>query len=135
MSEIKVSIETIINPTEDIDKIKKAIENFFLNINYEEISTNKKKILIGRTEGLRSLKKLQTSLRLERIRDAARSVLFKGLKENSITFYLNKQVAFVSHISFSKQESESPLGPIKIKIQSDNSRELIDWLTPKTIKR
>jgi hypothetical protein len=45
---------------------------------------------------------------------------------------LNKQVAFAGHVSFSKEVAESPLGPIKVKIESENPRDLIDWLTPKT---
>jgi len=71
-------------------------------------------------------------LRGEKVLDAARSVLFKGLDEKSITFYLNKQVAYAGHISFSEPTSESPLGPIKVKIHCENLREFIEWLTPKS---
>ncbi|MEM3766442.1 MAG: hypothetical protein QXU46_05395, partial [Candidatus Bathyarchaeia archaeon] len=57
---------------------------------------------------------------------------FEGLSENNITFYLNKQVAYAGHVSFSKAVAESPLGPIKVQIECGNPRQLIDWLAPKT---
>jgi predicted RNA binding protein with dsRBD fold (UPF0201 family) len=79
-----------------------------------------------------TLTKLYNLLRRERIRDAARGVLYEGLSEKSIIFYLNKQVAYVGHVSFSKPVGESPLGPIKVEIQCDKPRELIDWLAPRT---
>ena len=89
-------------------------------------------ILAGKSEGIEALGKFHHLLRRERILDAARSVMFKGLKGKIVTFYLNKQVAFVGHISFSQPEKESPLGPIIVKIFCENPRELIDWLAPKT---
>jgi predicted RNA binding protein with dsRBD fold (UPF0201 family) len=67
--------------------------------------------------------------------DAARRVLSKGLQENTLTFYLNKQVAYAGHISFSQSMGESPLGPIHIEIQCDRPQELIEWLAPKTTQR
>ncbi len=81
---------------------------------------------------MEGLTKLYNLLRRERIRDAARGVLFKGLSQNSITFYLNKQVAYAGHISFCQPSGESPLGPIKVQITCDKPKELIEWLAPKT---
>ncbi|MCK5563505.1 hypothetical protein KAI30_04965, partial [Candidatus Bathyarchaeota archaeon] len=86
----------------------------------------------AKTEGMEGLAKLYNLLRRERIRDAARRVLFKGLRGSSITFYLNKQVAYAGHISFCQPVAESPLGPIKVQITCDKPKELIEWLAPKT---
>jgi hypothetical protein len=49
-----------------------------------------------------------------------------------ISFYLNKQVAFSGHVSFSEETAESPLGPIKVNVETDNPEQLIDWLAEKT---
>ena len=68
----------------------------------------------------------------EQILDAARKVLFNGIQGNTVCFYLNKQVAYVGHISFSQSVGESPLGPIRVEIESDNPHAVIDWLAPKT---
>ena len=42
------------------------------------------------------------------------------------------QVAFAGHISFSEQTAESPLGPIRVNIETDNTELLIGWLAEKT---
>ena len=81
---------------------------------------------------MESLRKFHDLLRREMILDAARAVLLRGLQGNTITFHLNKQVAYVGHISFSQPVGESPLGPIRVEIRCDDPRGLIDWLAPKT---
>ena len=134
MDEISVYIEAEVNPTEDIEKVSTAVENVFGNVEFEVRLMKRGSILVGKVKGLDGLTKLQNLLRRERIRDAARGALFEGLSGRSIIFYLNKQVAYVSHVSFSKPEAESPLGPIKVQIQCDNPRELIDWLAPRTTR-
>jgi len=134
VDEISVYIEAEVNPTEDIEKVRSAVENVFGDIEFEVKPQKRGSVLVGRTKGLDGLTKLQNLLRRERIRDAARGALFEGLNGKLIIFYLNKQVAYVSHVSFSKPEAESPLGPIKVQIQCDNPRELIDWLAPRTVK-
>jgi len=114
MDEISVYIEVEINPTEDPEKVKRAVENVFGQVDFEVKPQKRGSLLTAETKGLDGLTKLQNLLRRERIRTAARGVLFEGLRGNSIIFYLNKQVAFVGHVSFSKPVAESPLGPIKI---------------------
>ncbi|MEM2108626.1 MAG: hypothetical protein QXL10_05020, partial [Candidatus Bathyarchaeia archaeon] len=71
-------------------------------------------------------------LRQDRIRDAARKMLFEAMHGQTISFYLNKQAAFAGHVSFSEAEAESPLGPIIVAIKCDDPRRLIDWLAPRT---
>jgi hypothetical protein len=132
MDEITVHVEADINPTEDENKVKRAVENMFGNINFEvETHEHAANLLVGKG-GREALTKLQNLLRRERIRDAARRALYEGLGEASLIFYLNKQVAYVDHVSFSKPFGESPLGPIRVEVQCSNPRELINWLTLKT---
>jgi predicted RNA binding protein with dsRBD fold (UPF0201 family) len=135
MNNILVHVEVEINPTEDLEKVKKAVENIFGVVKFKVKSRKWGRLLIAETRGTVGLTKLYNLLRRERIRDAARKVLFSGLADNSLTFYLNKQVAYAGHISFSQQTAESPLGPINVKIHYDNPRELIEWLAPQTTKR
>jgi hypothetical protein len=132
MDDIIVYIETEINPTESEDKVKRAIENIFGNIQPKIQPIYKGAILTAQAKGIETLTKLQNLLRRERIRDAARKALFEGLNGKTISFCLNKQVAYAGHISFSKEKAESPLGPIKIKIKCENPRQLVDWLVSKT---
>jgi len=132
MDDITVYIETEINPTESESKVKQAIENIFGNIQPKIQPIYKGAKLTAQAKGIETLTKLQNLLRRERIRDAARKALFEGLNGKTISFCLNKQVAYAGHISFSKEKAESPLGPIKIKIKCENPRQLIDWLVSKT---
>ena len=132
MDEIEILIEAEVNPTEDIEKVKLAIENVFGTVKYEVKKFHRGKLLTAKAKGTAGLTKFYNLLRRERIRDAARTVLFEGANEDSITFYLNKQVAYAGHISFCKPSAESPLGPIKVQIKCENPKELIDWLAPKT---
>jgi len=132
MDEVEVYVEVEINPTESEEKVKRAVENIFGNIPTQIKPLRKGCLLTAEAKGLKALTKLYNLLRRERIRDAARGVLFEGLSENTITFYLNKQVAHAGHVSFSEAVAESPLGPIKVQIKCDNPRQLIDWLAPKT---
>ena len=135
MNEIVVHVEVEVNPTEDLQKVKRAVENIFGAVTFKVESKKWGRLLIAETRGTEGLTKLYNLLGRERIRAAARKVFFSGMDEKSVTFYLNKQVAYAGHISFSQQTAESPLGPIKVQIRCDNPRELIEWLTPKPTKR
>ncbi len=135
MDEIDVHVEVKVNPTEDLEKVKKAVENIFGNIEFEVTPEERGNLLVAEAKGIDGLTTLRDLLRRERIRDAARRVFFEGLSKKSVVFYLNKQVAYVGHISFSAPVGESPLGPIKVQIRCDNPQELIKWLAPKTTKR
>jgi len=132
MDEVSVDVEVEIKLTESEEKVKRAVENVFGSIPVQIKPLHKGSLLVARAKGLETLTKLYNLLRRERIRDAARGALFEGLRGNSISFCLNKQVAYVGHISFSEPVAESALGPIKVRIECENPREIIDWLAPRT---
>jgi len=117
-----------------LEKVKRAVENIFGAVTFEVESRKWGHLLIAETRGTEGLTKLYNLLSRERIRAAARKVFFSGMDEKSVVFYLNKQVAYAGHISFSQKTGESPLGPINVQIRCDNPRELIEWLTPKKTK-
>jgi predicted RNA binding protein with dsRBD fold (UPF0201 family) len=135
MNEIVVHVEVEVNPTEDLEKVKRAVENIFGAAKFEVKSRNWGRLLIAETTGTGGLTKLYNLLSRERIRAAARKIFLSGMDKKSVVFYLNKQVAYAGHISFSQQTAESPLGPINVQIRCDNPRKLIEWLTPKPTKR
>ncbi len=132
MAEVTVTVETEVNPTESEEKVTQAIQSIFDNAAIHAETNGNTTTLEAATTGRGALRKLYYLLRRERIRDAARKVFFGGLKGNVVKFFLNKQVAYVGHISFSQESAESPLGPIKVTITAENPREIISWLTSKT---
>jgi len=54
--------------------------------------------------------------------------LKRNLIDDSTWFYLNKQAAFVDVITLCENADESPLGPIKVILQSKYIENIIDWL-------
>jgi len=132
MEEITVRVETEINLTESEEKVKMAVANLFGNVSTEVKPSYKGSILKAEAKGQEALIKLRNLLRSDRIRDAARKALFEGIRGQTIGFCLNKQVAFAGHVSFCEETAESPLGPIKVAIECDDPRQLIDWLALRT---
>jgi predicted RNA binding protein with dsRBD fold (UPF0201 family) len=132
MEEIAVRVETEINFTESEEKVKMAVANLFGNVSAEIKPSYKGSVLNAEAKRQEALVKLRNLLRSDRIRDAARKALFGGLRGNTVRFCLNKQVAFAGHVSFSEEVAESPLGPIRVTIECENPRQLIDWLAPRT---
>ena len=133
MDTLTVFIQTEIKHTEDYEKVEEAITNIFGNVEFKIDTGYNSKILKAEMKGKDSLSRFRDLLRIDQIRNASRRVLFKGISEKKIVFFLNKQVAFANHISFSEEESESPLGPIRVQINYDDPKSLIMWLTPKTV--
>jgi predicted RNA binding protein with dsRBD fold (UPF0201 family) len=132
MAEVTVFVEAEINPTENEDNVKAAINNVLGNATITIKPSIKGCTLTAVAKGQDSLIKLRNLMRNDRIRDASRKLLFKSIRGNMISFCLNKQVAFAGHVSFSEETAESPLGPIRFNIESDNTEQLIDWLAEKT---
>ena len=132
MAEVTVFVEAEINPTENEDNVKAAINNVLGNATITIKPSIKGCTLTAVAKGQDSLIKLRNLMRNDRIRDASRKLLFKSVRGNMISFCLNKQVAFAGHVSFSEETAESPLGPIRFNIESDNTEQLIDWLAEKT---
>ena len=133
MDTLTVFIQTEIKPTENYEKVEVAISNIFGNVKFKIDTGNNSEILKVEMKGKESLFRFLDLLRLDQIRSAAKKVLFRGITEKNIVFFLNKQVAFANHISFSEEESESPLGPIRVQIICEDPQSLIIWLTPKTV--
>ncbi|ABN70327.1 Protein of unknown function DUF54 [Staphylothermus marinus F1] len=127
---LKITVTARINPTEDDRKVIKAIENVFNG----EITLINEDDEYKRVEGfstrLESLGKLYNLIRIEQIVPAVRSLLYKRLRGNIITFMLHKQAAYVGKISFVDGDNESPLGAIRFSIESNDPKRIIDWLAP-----
>jgi hypothetical protein len=119
---VEIRLSTRCFPTEDREKIVEAIIRLFPDA--EVVGDDP---IIARSA---SADAFGDALRRYRIRDAARAVMRRGLKGNSTSFLLNKQVFAVGKVSFS--EENHPLGDIEVTIVSDNIDELIDSVAPNT---
>jgi predicted RNA binding protein with dsRBD fold (UPF0201 family) len=130
LNKILVEVEVAVHPTEDPKKVERAVRNIISNPSIETAEESGGTLVVkAKAEGKEALMNFYNLLRFERIRNAARAVLSSCASNNTIIFYLNKQVAYVNRLSFSQPSAESPLGPIRIKINCEDPAALIDWLT------
>ncbi len=141
---IHVKVSAAVYPTEDSEKVIKAVSSLFTDIELEkeaietpgpEIGTSPSFFLSGEG-GIDILQTLHGLIRREEIIDSVRNKAFnKGLSIDglSVHFSLNKQAAFVGIPSVPAQEE--PLGSIEIIIRTDSQEEmerLFEWLLPLT---
>lgn len=120
-----IEIYCAIYPSEDAYKVKQSLLNIFPNVSIQETSESLK----GASKNVTSLEKVQKVIHSRQSQKTLRRLVNKNLMDNSTWFYLNKQAAFVGSVALCDEAEESPLGPIKIVIQSNSIEKIIDWLT------
>lgn len=113
-----------VNPSEDIDKIKKAITNIFPHstLTTENFSVS------AQSKDLTSFEKIYETVHTKQSQRTYKRNLEKNLENDTTWFYLNKQAAFANKIAICEKSDESPLGPIKVIITSSNIDGIIDWI-------
>jgi predicted RNA binding protein with dsRBD fold (UPF0201 family) len=120
----KIFAKAELNPTEDIDRVTKAMSNLF---DYDDIEIGEDYVLVsGEKESITNLRK---DLRERKIRGAARKMMLKGIHANKIHFKLSKQAALVGVPNF-VEDHLSPLGEIDVEIETDDPQKFIDWMAP-----
>jgi hypothetical protein len=126
---VRVAIEALVNPTEDEEKVVRALHNIFPEISVQRIVTDNGKVKLRLSgNGLPVLATLRNLIKQDRIRSAARGIIFRGTEGTLIQFYLNKQAAFAGRASFCEPLGESAQGPITVEIVSDNPSSVVDYL-------
>jgi predicted RNA binding protein with dsRBD fold (UPF0201 family) len=133
-----VRVRASLNPTESSEKVLKSILNLFdfKEAECERTSSGEKEYIICVARSISPLYKLRNLLRQQRILDAARSYIERGMEDTRTVFYLNKQAAFMGKVSFCTYETgESPLGAIVVSIEFENCgpEQVLDWLAPRTV--
>jgi len=126
-------VEAEARPTEDVEKVKQAILRI---IEPEDIVVEGEdyRRIVATASSLESLQKLRWMLRAERILDAARGAMRKGVEPGRLTFYLHKQALYNGRLSFISGDFESPLGAVRVVIEHPEPRRVIDWLAPPTVR-
>ena len=120
----KIEMFCIVNPSESIEKIEKAISNIFP---YSIINNNNLTIH-AQSKELRSFEKIYQFIHNNKLQKNYLRSLEDHLQDDTTWFYLNKQAAFVEQIAICEESDESPLGPIKVSIISSNIDAIIDWI-------
>lgn len=141
---ISVKVSAAVYPTEDPEKVIKAVSSLFTGIELQKeiIDANESDKGVSPSfrftgeGGLDLLFTLHGLIRREKIIDSIRNKVFnKELSSEglSVRFLLNKQAAFVGVPSIPAEEE--PLGSIEVIIRAGSPEEmerLFEWLLPLT---
>ena len=114
-----------INPSEDPEKIKSAINNIFPDMELEISETD----ISGKTNNFSALSQISKSIHEKNIKNTYQRILKNNNDGDSTWFYLNKQAAFVNTVALCSEANESSLGPIKIILRSNDIEQVIDSIT------
>ncbi|WP_042667283.1 RNA-binding domain-containing protein [Desulfurococcus amylolyticus] len=118
---VRIIVEAEVRPTEDAEKVKKAVKNIFAgDIIIQELG-NKYRVVKGVSPTIESLKPLKNLAKTQQVEPALKNYLIKYRTTTSITLLLHKQAAYAGKLSLIDSEKESPLGPVKIIIEGDEN--------------
>ena len=129
---VEVVVEVEVRPSEDIEKVKKALSTVvdMSDFTVEELVKGFRvlRVKCGRVE---CLEPLRNAIRIQQIEPATRSYLSRRREKGLLTILLHKQAAFAGKVSLLDSDRESPLGPIRITIYGTDEEieEIVDYLT------
>ena len=121
---VELKVETVLNPSEDPEKVRKCI----LNVANGCHPTEKSGAMEATCTGILSLHHIRVGIRSKSSSAVLRKLLEWNRKGNLSWFYLNKQAAYSGVISLVERYEESPLGPIKVTMTSNNLDKIMEWL-------
>jgi len=121
----KIEMVCPVNLSEDPDKVIQAISNVFPHSTIK----NENFSIKAQSNELRSLEKIYESVISTQSQKSYTRNLENNLDGNSTWFFLNKQAAFVDQVAICDESEESPLGPIKVILNSSNIDGIIDWIS------
>ena len=121
---LTVRIETYLSLSEDYTKVLLSLNNITCNCQF----TLNNNIIYSENSNLNSLVKIFNQIRDKQTFSILRRLLNKNKYKNQTWFLLNKQAAFMNKVVLCGDESDSPLGPIKIILESDAIDNLINSL-------
>ena len=114
-----------INPSEDPEKVKLALNNIFPDLPLEITDTD----ITGKSNNIQILSQISKSIHENNIKKTYQRILKNNSTSDSSWFYLNKQAAFVNTVALCNEANESSLGPIKVILRSNDIEQVIDSIT------
>jgi len=124
--DIEIQIFTPIFPSESVSKVIEAI-NLVMGMKIDLNHTNN--FLLGTTNKKEVLINTYDQIRNRSITSVFNRLLLSNLNKNTTWFYINKQAATKGLIVLVEKFIESPLGPIKISLTSENILKVIEFLS------
>jgi len=125
---VEIIAEAEVKRTEAASKVEAALRKLFGERG--ELHVESDRVMFVSTD-LEALHYLKDQFRDRRVRSSARRLLLANQEEGSLQTYLllNKQAATVGIGALCDDPRESALGPIVLRLRSNELAALIDWLT------
>ena len=123
---VKRAETSTLNPSEDLEKVKHSSNNVVDDCFIE----SKHGKVIGRSIGSEALNTIYEHVRSKAVLGVLRNARFTNRIADATWFLLNKQAA-AETVAFIENKEESPLGAIKVIIESDELDIVIEWLAPR----
>ena len=114
-----------INPSEDPEKVKLAVNNIFPDLRLEMTDTD----ITGKSNNIQILSQISKSIHENNIKKTYQRILKNNSNSDSSWFYLNKQAAFANTVALCSEANESSLGPIKVILRSNDIEQVINSIT------
>ena len=114
-----------INPSEDPEKVKLAVNNIFPDLTLEMSDTD----ITGKSNNIQILSQISKSIHENNIKKTYQRILKNNSNSDSSWFYLNKQAAFANTVALCSEANESSLGPIKVILRSNDIEQVINSIT------
>ena len=114
-----------INPSEDPEKVKLAVNNIFPDLTLEVTDTD----ITGKSNNIQILSQISKSIHENNIKKTYQRILKNNSNSDSSWFYLNKQAAFANTVALCSEANESSLGPIKVILRSNEIEQVINSIT------
>jgi predicted RNA binding protein with dsRBD fold (UPF0201 family) len=124
---VRVTAEATVRQSEDPAKVKAAVANILGECSHE-VEEGPRVVRMTSVDNA-SLRLLRDQLRDRHVRAAARKLLMVGRQGSKSTLMFNRQAACAGVLALCGSESESPLGPIYLTIDSKELDDVIEWLT------
>lgn len=121
--ECKIEASCAVNLSESPGRIKAAITNML-----PDCAIRDENYSIVATCNIESFERIREVIQSRQSQKAFRRILEKNLDGKSTWFYLNKQAAFAKKAAICEEAGESPLGPIKVTLTSNNIEGIIEWI-------
>lgn len=132
---IRVKLWAEVKPTEDIEKIKTAIKNLCPPASFKVTQQDHQRtILEGHATGAEAIATLAKKFREQRILQAVRNQLLQLVQDNVIVFGMQRQAAFANRFHLCDLDDYSAMGPIQVKITATHMQDVIDYISPPTVK-
>ena len=121
---LTIRVETYISLSEDYNKVLLSLNNITCDCQF----TLNNNLISSENSNLNSLLKIFNQIRDKQTFSILRRLLNKNKYKNQTWFLLNKQAAFMNKVVLCDDEADSPLGPIKIILESGDIDHLINSL-------